>query len=998
MMSALKRQMTDSLDRRNFLKLVGIGGIAGTVAGTAGCSDLPGGHHLVSPVTASERELTGLATWYATTCRECPAGCGMKVRTLEGRATKVEGNPEHPISQGGLCMRGQASLQGLYNPDRIRGPLRREASSVSAIPWEQATEPVATRLRDQVHSGGGKVAFLSGRNGDALDHLIRQWMKALGSERYLIHEPFSHAAIREANRIVFGKPALPVYDFSKVDYLLSFGADFLETWLSPVRFTRGYAAMRQVRDGTLAKIVQLEPRLSLTGANADEWVAIRPGTETEMVLAMAQHIVSAGLAAPLPGVRATAREWSTLLAPFSPDRVSASVGVPATTITRLAGEFAAASSSLAIGGGVAVSGEHATETQVAINLLNYLTGRVGNTVRFDQTLSEESPATVAELRDLVAAMHRKEVEVLFVHHANPVFALPPELGFAAALESVPMVVSFASFPDETTDRAHLVLPDHTPLEQWGDARAASSAHGLMQPAMNPVFDTRAAGDVLLELARRIGEPVAPKFTAQTLQEYLKDDWRAQYGSKAADFEAFWREALLRGGVWDSGADSAKQAAPELSLAVSKFTFSAAPAAPTGELALHLYPSSRYYDGRGANQPWLHEIPDPVTNVVWDSWIELHPETAAKLGVSEGDLMRVASEAGNLEAPVYLYAGVRPDTVAMPIGLGHSSYGRYAAGVGANPIALLPAKEDKHSGALAWSGVSVKLSKTGRRRELVRTDGSTTEEGRGLTRIVPLSALTGAADAPPKLNLAPDLVEYPDFYPPHKHKDYRWGLAINLNSCTGCGACVAACYAENNVPVVGKQRVAEGRHMAWIRIERYLENVSAAPDVRFSPMMCQQCDNAPCEPVCPVHATMHNSDGLNVQVYNRCVGTRYCSNNCPYKVRTFNWFDYEFPQPLELQLNPDVSVRGRGVMEKCTFCIQRIRSGESHAKGEGRKLRDGEVISACAQSCPAQAITFGNLLDPESAVSKLSQAQGSYKVFEELNTKPAITYLPRIKRT
>ena len=992
--------MTDSLNRRNFLKLVGLSGVAGTV----GCGGAPT-RQLISLVIPSEEVVPGVATWYATTCRECPAGCGMKVRTREGRVTKVEGNPDHPISQGGLCIRGQASLQGLYNPDRIQKPFRRSTNgTIEPVGWEEAKSQLADRLRALENTAGrNKVVFLSGQNGESLDRLIRQWMSALHSERTVVYEPFSHAAIKEANRITFGRAEVPHYSNAEADYLVSFGADFLETWLSPVSFSRGFAAMRSYPEGRSGKIIQVEPRLSLTGANADEWIALQPGTEMWMALAMAHHIVAEGLGAELSP--AEARRLGALLGPYASDRVSSLTEVPKGTIERLAKEFAGASAGLAIGGGVAVTGENATATQVAINLLNYVTGRIGQTIRFDRPFQVPDIAGLSALRDLVDSMNRGEVEVLFIHHANPIFNLPPQFGFSAALQKVPFVVSFSSFPDETTDLAHLVLPDHTPLEQWGDFHPAAGVHSLMQPAMNPVFDTRSAGDVLLELAKQVGGAVAEAFRVETFQDYLKGTWKDTYSKSAGeDFESFWRESLQHGGVWNlppSGTgDERTDRRAKLGLLpqVFEFQFPLAPTKGPTEFFLHLYPSSRHYDGRGANKPWLHEIPDPITNVVWDSWVEIHPETARQLRVAEGDVLRVESAASHVEAPVYIYAGVRPDTVAIPIGLGHESYGRYAKGRGINPTVLLPAAADPLSGSPVWSGVKVKLSKTGRRSALVRTDGSRTDFGRGFSRIIPLSALT-AASAPSAEGQHPEPGhETLSMYPPHEHKDYRWGMAINLSSCTGCGACVAACYGENNIPVVGKERVAEGRHMAWIRIERYMENISPAPDIRFSPMMCQQCDNAPCEPVCPVYATMHSSDGLNVQVYNRCVGTRYCSNNCPYKVRVFNWFDYEFPEPLHLQLNPDVSVRGKGVMEKCTFCIQRIREGKDHAKDAGRLVRDGEVVPACAQSCPTQAIVFGNLLDPDSAVSKSAGARHGYKVLDELNTRPAITYLPRVKRT
>ncbi|HWP84250.1 MAG TPA: 4Fe-4S dicluster domain-containing protein, partial [Terriglobia bacterium] len=674
------------------------------------------------------------------------------------------------------------------------------------------------------------------------------------------------------------------------------------------------------------------------------------------------------------------------------------------TIARLAEEFAAAPVGVALGGGAAGSGVNATATQAAVHLLNHVAGRIGQTVRFDRPYLPPETASIGELRELVAAMEGGEIEILFLHGANPVFQLPPALGMASALRKVPLVVSFSSFPDESTELAHLVLPDHTPLEQWGDHRPMAGVHSLRQPVMNPLFETQATGDVLLRLARRIGGKMAAAFPEETFQEYLKDRWRKIYASRAGeDFEVFWREALGRGGVWEPPGETETAAvrprSNALSLSPSVFAFRFPPPAAQEpeQYFLHVYPSSRYYDGRGANRPWLHEIPDPITNVVWDSWVEVHPELARKLGVVKGDLLRVESPAGQLEAPVYLYEGVRPDTIAIPLGLGHSSYGRYARGVGVNPVALLPAGEDPHSGDMAWAGVTVRIAKTGRRSPLVTTDGSLTDHGRGFSRIIPLSALTAPAPSENRFSGTAAGEELPSLYPPHEHPDYRWGMAINLSACTGCGACVAACYAENNIPVVGKERIAEGRHMAWIRVERYIERVSSTPDIRFSPMMCQQCDNAPCEPVCPVYATMHNSDGLNVQVYNRCVGTRYCSNNCPYKVRTFNWFDYPFPEPLPWQFNPDVSLRSKGIMEKCTFCIHRIRQAKDAAKDEGRMVRDGEVLPACVQSCPAQAMVFGNLKDADSAVSRIASRRDGYRVLEELNTRPAITYLPRIKR-
>ena len=403
-----------------------------------------------------------------------------------------------------------------------------------------------------------------------------------------------------------------------------------------------------------------------------------------------------------------------------------------------------------------------------------------------------------------------------------------------------------------------------------------------------------------------------------------------------------------------------------------------------------YPSSRYYDGRGANKPWLQELPDPITTAVWDSWAEIHPDTAKKLGVQEGDFLSIESPYGKIETHAFIYKGIRPDTIAVPLGLGHKSYGRYAENRGVNPVELLPASTDEISGGFAWLSTRVKVLKTGKREKLVKAQNSMSQGDRAIAQAVTLREIQNGLHEE-------EHHEEPDIYPPHKHIKHRWGMSIDLSKCTGCGACVTACYAENNVAVVGKEQVSRGRYMAWIRIDRFFEEDDVdGPGTRFIPMLCQHCDNAPCEPVCPVYATYHNYEGLNVMVYNRCVGTRYCSNNCTYKVRKFNWFNYKWPEPLNWQLNPDVTVRSVGVMEKCTFCSQRIIFAKDNAKDEGRDVRDGEVTPACAQACPSKAIVFGNLMDPESNVSRLSKGERGYHVLREINTKPSITYLKKVK--
>jgi molybdopterin-containing oxidoreductase family iron-sulfur binding subunit len=589
------------------------------------------------------------------------------------------------------------------------------------------------------------------------------------------------------------------------------------------------------------------------------------------------------------------------------------------------------------------------------------------------------------MRNLLEAMEAGEVLVLLLGQVNPVFTLPEGERFRKALDKIPLVVSFSSFLDESANAANLILPDHTFLESWGDYEPWEGVHGLQQPAMRPLYDTRAIGDILLSVAKRIG--LQQRFPWGDFYTYLRQEWKGLHQglNRAEDFETFWAGSLQHGGLFQIAPPRPVRLNPEA--LPRRFT----PPTFVGEadgLTLMLYPSPVYYDGRMANRPWLQELPDALTQIVWDSWLEIHPADAKPLEVKEGDLLRIESPFAHVELPAHLSTGVRPGTLAVPVGQGHTTFGRYANGRGANPIPLLPPDPEGASGGLPWNATRVTITPTGQRHPLVTTTGSDRPHDREIIQTIPLATLQSGGH--PKAH--PHFLQ---MYPAHPHPDHRWGMTIDLNACIGCGACVTACYAENNIAVMGKKQVAKGREMSWIRIERVNEGTPGHPEHRFIPMLCQHCDNAPCEPVSPVYATYHNPGGLNVQVYNRCVGTRYCSNNCPYKVRRFNWFMAEWPEPLHMQLNPDVTVRTMGVMEKCTFCVQRIQAGKLTAKAEERPVRDGEIVPACAQTCPTRAIVFGNLKDADSEVSKLSKGPSRYRVLEYLNTQPAITYLKKI---
>lgn len=971
--------------------------IVGTSAGAAaaaGCGQAP--ERILPYVIPPDNLIPGVASWYSSVCRECPAGCGVIARNREGRVVKLEGNPDHPVNRGALCIRGQAALQGLYNPDRLRGPMQRDASGMlKSVKWEEAEKLLVERLTGLVKQGKGKrIAVVSQLESGSLGRFLDSWAVALGAER-VTYEPFNYEEIRHASRSVFGRDAIPHYALEDANVILSFGADFLETWLSPVEHARAFARMHAFKHGKAGTFIHVEPRLSLTAANADEWVRNVPGSEEILALAVLKVILTEGLQAPGVDVallRAAANKVDL-------ETAARQTGVPAETIKHVAHIFAKAKPGLAIGGGVAVASTLAVETQVAIHLLNYAAGNVGRTVRFGPD-SAFGKATPSAGRILASWMAEGKVDVLLLIHANPLFTLPPQLGFAEGLKKIPVVVSFSDQPDETTQQAHLVLPDLHPLESWGDFSPREGVVGLMQPTMAPVFDSRAVGDVLLSVGRQVlGSPAGKgPFRWETFAEYLKEQWRgiAREYAPATPFDQFWEEALRRGGAWKDVATVPVQARPA--------PVQGKPATMEGDsqgLALLVYPSLRFYDGRGANKPWLQEAPDTMTQVAWDSWVEVPAEVAKKLGLQQGDLVKVTSPHGAIELPAYISESLHPGAVAIPIGQGHTAYGRYAKDRGANPLTLLPGR-----GMLPFLSVRVALTKTGGRRPLAIPQATQDQDDREIAQHVGLAAareleLRGAV---------PEKASHPSMYPDLKYPEYRWGMTVDLDACNGCQACVIACKAENNVPVVGKEQVAYGRDMHWLRIERWQEGKPDHPENLFLPMFCQHCEIAPCEPVCPVFAAYHTEEGLNAQIYNRCVGTRYCNNNCPYHVRRFNWWEYSspgparfpnphfaFPDPLPLQLNPDVTVRQLGVMEKCTMCVQRIVAGKDGARDEKRPVRDGEIQTACQQTCPTQAIAFGNLKDPASRVAQLSRSPRGYHVLEELGTRPAVTYLKKVTR-
>jgi molybdopterin-containing oxidoreductase family iron-sulfur binding subunit len=963
----------------------------GGLSFAASCTSQPA-KTLYSLVHAPDDMVTGEPTWFASTCRECPAGCGVLAKNREGRIVKVEGNPLHPINRGSLCMRGQAALQGLYSPDRIKTPLLKKTGGWHPLAYQEAEALITRKANEAAKNGQGRVRLLTEIVGESVLNLMSNALEKWNSKGPLVFEPYAYESLREANKKVFGLDGLPSYRMEKADFLVSFGADFLETWLSPVEYARKFKDFHGLKGDNKSLFFHVGPYQSLTCANADLWLSCNPDTEYVIALGLLREGLRQGRGKQLPAKVLSAIE--RVSSPYTKSRVQELSGLEVELFDKLATHLHRAKQPLILGTSTGATGSHTLQANMAANLLNLLFDPDLTLLDFSGRHRVEEAARRSEVLNFFGQLEDNSVDLLLLNNVNPAFALPPTNGVRSALERDSLfVVSFSNFMDETTELADLILPVRLPLESWDEYGGKSEFVSTLQPTMGSLTGAANLGDILLRISAERAHPY------ENFQAYLF----AQLALKGVIREKKdWLKTLQNGGIFESSTQR-RSAAVKLS---DHFESGFAPplTAKTAELVVLAAPSIRFFDGRGANKTWLCEVPDPLTKVAWQTPVLMHPVTLGKRGLRQGDVVKIQSRWGELEAPVYETEGVRPGVAVMSIGQGHTAYGRYARGVGLNPIGLLAPELEPGSGAPFFTAGPVALKKTDRSVKLAHTDGSRIQHARKIALTVELKELgsqiphkargLGMWEFPFTLPLPEGYARERDFYPPHEHKDYRWAMVVDLDSCIGCGACSAACYAENNVGVVGEKRVLEGREMAWLQIQRY-EDPAQREKITFLPMLCQHCDNAPCESVCPVFAPHHSKEGLNNQIYNRCIGTRFCSQDCPYKVRRFNWFDWQWQEPLNLQLNPDVTVRSKGVMEKCSFCIQRIKSAHNEAKNGGRKILDGEIQPACLQTCPTGVFIFGNLMDKESQVWKKFHDQRAYQVMGYLNTKPAVVYLKKV---
>jgi Fe-S-cluster-containing dehydrogenase component/anaerobic selenocysteine-containing dehydrogenase len=1022
--------------RRDFLRLAGFA-LAGTAL--AGCQRAPV-QNAVPFLVQPEDAVPGTSAHYASVCGGCPAGCGLLVKTRDGRPIKLEGNPEHPLSRGGLCAAGQASLLGLYDRHRLKEPLR-EGRPAS---WAEVDQAVRGQLQ-ALHRQGRPVYFLTGSLVSPTTRaLIRSFLDTFPGGRHdgrhVVHDPRSGSAILEAHARTHGVRLQPHYHLDQADVIVSFDADFLGAWISPVEFTAAYQGGRRPQ-GTPPRMsyhVQFESRLSLTGSKADQRLAVRPG-DIGLVMSHLAVRLARRAGEPLPEERLEESPVPSrfldhlvdVLWPTEGDRPSSLV----------------------------LCGSDDVALQILANFLNHVLGNYGATVDVARP-AYQVQGNDADLEHLLRELRAGRVGALFVHQCNPVHDLPNGAALAEELRRVPLLVCCAERLDETARLARFVCPVPHYLESWGDAEPVNGLVSLIQPVLTPLGNTR---PLLESLAAWMGPP--PGGRPQSAYDLLRSAWETEVFPRAPvalaalgastvglagsppeqgpylaasalvsartnrggrTFDAFWNQTLHDGVV---------RVTPR-PVRVGNFNQGAvrlvprADRTPTGTYSVVLYAKVGLPDASHAYNPWLHELPDPISKVTWDNYACLSPATAQQLGVQDGDVVRLeASEADGtsrvLELPAFVQPGQHDQVVAVALGYGSRLSERFAdigppwlearPTVGANGLV-----GQNTAPLLTWAGGSlrcrrdgVRLTAAGRRHDLASTQGyhrltmppQLARGGQERRPIVQDTTLDNIPQRPARVPL-PLAGQEPDLWPEdHPTEGPRWGMVIDHNACTGCSACVIACQAENNIPVVGKDEVRRHREMHWLRIDRYYAaraggpgvNTPSGVDVVHQPMLCQHCGHAPCEPVCPVLATVHSAEGLNQQVYNRCVGTRYCANNCPYKVRRFNWFDYAHDDTLQnLALNPEVTVRSRGVMEKCTFCVQRIQEAKTEAAGQGRPLRDGDLQTACQQSCPARAITFGNLNDSQSRVARQAHDPRRYRVLEELNVRPAVTYLTLVR--
>ena len=917
-------------DRRELLTLMGAS-IA--LAGLTGCVKQP--TEKVYPyVKAPEELVPGVPLFYATAHRQGGYARGILAKSYEGRPIKIEGNELHPASLGGTDVFAQGFLLGMYDPDRSqtlteRGEIR---------PWSAFLAAARLALEKERPGGGAGLRFLtptitSPTLRKQIDDVLAEFPKA----KWVTWEPAGRENVADGARLAFGEVVEPLPAFDRADVVLSLESDFLGSGPAMPRCVRDFVSRRKGKTPNRLYVVESTP--SLTGVRADHR---RPMSPDEIEAFAASVAVAVGAvasaAATDPFVEAVAADLK-----------------------------AHRGSSLVVAGEAQPASVHALA-----HAMNEALGNAGKTVTYVESASPEAAGSGAALTQLVADMKAGTVSTLVIIGGNPVYDAPADLEFGKAMGNVGMRVRWGLYDDETSRLSHWHVASAHDLEAWGDARALDGTITILQPLIAPLFGGKSMHELLAAFSK---EP------ERTGHDIVKDFWREKL--PGGNFEHAWRKALHDGIVAESAltAKAVKVRAEAVASAAPK----PKPAASSG-LTILYRPDPTIWDGAYSNNGWMQELAKPLTKLTWDNAALIAPVTAQKLGVTNGDVVSLSIGGRSVAAPVWVMPGQAAACVTVHLGYGRRRAGRVGTNVGFDAYAL-------RTSAAPWSAPGLEVSKTLRRTLLATTQDHWAMEGRDIVRATTTEAYAKDPEIVARMGEEPPGPS-DTLYPKLPTGSYAWGMSIDLSTCVGCNACVIACQAENNIAVVGKDQVSRGRALQWIRVDRYYQGSLDDPNTVFQPVTCMHCENAPCEVVCPVNATVHSAEGLNQMVYNRCVGTRYCQNNCPYKVRRFNFYLYSdyTTEIFKLVRNPDVTVRSRGVMEKCSYCIQRINRARYDAEKENRPIRDGEIVTACQQACPAQAIVFGNQADPNSAVAKAKAEQRDYGVLRDLGTRPRTTYL------
>jgi len=944
----------DSVSRRGFLKVMGssLG-----LAGMTGCVRLPL-EPIVPYVRQPEGVIPGRPMYYATAVTLGGYASPVLVESHLGRPTKIEGNDLHPASLGGTDIFTQASVLGLYDPDRSQSVM----SMGDQRSWGAFLGAIRGPLSAQKALQGAGIRILTPTiSSPTLADQLRNFLKTYPQAKWHVYEPVNRDNVLEGAKMAFGQPVETRYDFSKADVIVSLDADFLSAGFpGNTRYIRDFASRRNPDSGNMNRLYVIESTPTSTGAKADHRLGVRSGDIERfmrLLVAGGHPLRQVGIDNPNVARVGLSEEQFRFMAVLEAD---------------LKGHW---------GSSVVIAGDHQPASVHALaHFMNAAWNNVGKTVFYTDSIDANPVNQGDSLKDLVADMQAGKVDLLIILGGNPVYDAPADLNFADAVKNskVPLRVHYGLYQNETAELCQWHVPATHELESWGDARAYDGTATTIQPLIAPLSNGKSALEFVALLA---GQADATGY------DLTRAYWQKLHAG--ADFEQFWRKSLHDG--WINGASFApKSVTPKSSIIDAPETKAADPNA----IELNIRRDPTIWGGEFSNNGWLQELPKPMTKLTWDNAILIGPKMAQRLGIATEDVVELELNGKKVKGPVWIQAGHPDNSVTITLGYGRTRAGRVGTAQGFSAYAL-------RTTAAPWTASGVKITKTGATYKLASTQGyqsMDTPDGahRPQVRETTLEEYKKEPNFAQEEEVPKDLTLYEPY--PYDKEDYAWGMTIDLNSCVGCNNCMLACQSENNIAVVGKEQVVIGRHMHWIRVDAYYQGDRDNPKAFFQPVPCMQCENAPCEVVCPVGATNHTTEGLNDMVYNRCVGTRYCSNNCPYKVRRFNFLlfqDWDTPQ-YKMMRNPDVSVRSRGVMEKCTYCVQRINERRIDAEREDRKINDAELVTACQQSCPAGAIVFGNINDPNSKVSKLKAQSRNYSLLGELNTRPRTTYLAEVR--